>query len=79
MKLLNAPHKPGEKKVIYLAPLKALCQERLRDWSQKFKSAGITVVELTGDSEIQDFHSLVSADVIVSCLLYISISSIFPL
>jgi len=31
----------GKQKIIYLAPIKALCQERLDDWQQKFGPLGI--------------------------------------
>jgi len=38
------------KKVVYVAPLKALAKERIKDWSMKFdKNMGIKTVELTGD------------------------------
>ncbi|KZS90015.1 P-loop containing nucleoside triphosphate hydrolase protein [Sistotremastrum niveocremeum HHB9708] len=39
-------------KCIYLAPTKALCSERYRDWSAKFEVLGITCCELTGDTVI---------------------------
>jgi replicative superfamily II helicase len=39
-----------ERKVVYIAPLKALVKERLEDWRPRLMSAlGISVVELTGD------------------------------
>jgi activating signal cointegrator complex subunit 3 len=35
---------------VYVAPLKALAKERLKDWTKKFdKGLGKKVVELTGD------------------------------
>ena len=43
-------------KVIYIAPMKvpslikALCSERAKDWSQKFRPLNITCFELTGDT-----------------------------
>ncbi|MBW0489661.1 hypothetical protein O181_029376 [Austropuccinia psidii MF-1] len=45
-------------KGVYMAPTKALCSEKFRDWSLKFHSLGVSCVELTGDSE---FHSLSDA------------------
>nr|WJN24853.1 meiosis specific DNA helicase [Moesziomyces parantarcticus] len=37
-------------RAVYLAPTKALCSERTRDWSLRFGSVGCGVTELTGDS-----------------------------
>ncbi|CAE7914389.1 MER3, partial [Symbiodinium sp. KB8] len=45
-RLRNQPSSP---KALYLAPLKALCQEKAREWSEQFGQLGIVVVELTGD------------------------------
>lgn len=39
-----------EAKCVYMAPTKALCSERFRDWSSKFESLGVRCCELTGDS-----------------------------
>ena len=41
-------------KVVYMAPTKALCSERARDWKIKFGRLGLgwDVVELTGDSSV---------------------------
>lgn len=36
---------------VYVAPLKALARERLKDWREKFeKKMGMGVLELTGDN-----------------------------
>ena len=37
-------------KIVYIAPTKALCSERQRDWQAKFRNLGLEVVELTGDT-----------------------------
>ncbi|KAK0463719.1 uncharacterized protein EV420DRAFT_1729062 [Desarmillaria tabescens] len=37
-------------KCVYMAPTKALCSERYRDWTTKFSSLGIKCCELTGDT-----------------------------
>ncbi|KNZ78445.1 ATP-dependent DNA helicase MER3 [Termitomyces sp. J132] len=37
-------------KCVYIAPTKALCSERYRDWTTKFDPLGITCSELTGDT-----------------------------
>lgn len=34
---------------VYIAPLKALARERLKDWRAKFGKMGLGVLELTGD------------------------------
>jgi activating signal cointegrator complex subunit 3 len=57
--------RPG-KKCVYIAPLKALARERVRDWKRKFgQGLGLTVVELSGDVS-PDLASLRRADVIVT-------------
>lgn len=40
-----------ELKTVYIAPLKAIAKERLRDWRKKFEKAeiGKSIIELTGD------------------------------
>ncbi|KAG6814547.1 hypothetical protein H0H92_000074 [Tricholoma furcatifolium] len=37
-------------KCVYMAPTKALCSERYRDWTEKFDPLGIKCAELTGDT-----------------------------
>lgn len=47
----NALRTNPEKKVVYIAPLKALVKERLEDWKTRLEPIlGISVVELTGDA-----------------------------
>nr|DBA11282.1 TPA_inf: MER3 [Kalmanozyma brasiliensis] len=41
---------PENARAVYLAPTKALCAERTRDWSARFGPVGCGVTELTGDS-----------------------------
>lgn len=53
-------------KAWYLGPLRALCQERTRDWSKRFGALGIRVVELTGDSDEAALQSISSADLVVA-------------
>ncbi|XP_065830814.1 probable ATP-dependent DNA helicase HFM1 isoform X2 [Oscarella lobularis] len=53
-------------KVIYMAPVKALCSERYTDWDQKFTPLGLTCRELTGDSEIEDFYDLQNVNIIMT-------------
>ncbi|XP_063676843.1 activating signal cointegrator 1 complex subunit 3-like isoform X2 [Bolinopsis microptera] len=56
---------PGDK-CVYIAPLKALVKERMKDWSVKIgKNLGKKLVELTGDV-VPDMKAVVAADVIVT-------------
>ncbi|PRW32956.1 activating signal cointegrator 1 complex subunit 3 isoform B [Chlorella sorokiniana] len=58
---------PGQK-VIYIAPLKALVRERIKDWGQGFcRTLGKRMVELTGDYT-PDMHALLAADIIHALL-----------
>jgi len=53
-------------KAVYVAPLKALAKERLKDWSNKLdKKMGKKVVELTGDFT-PDLEALLQAEVIIT-------------
>ncbi|OMJ83950.1 hypothetical protein SteCoe_15048 [Stentor coeruleus] len=54
-----------DKKIIYVAPLKALAKERLRDWTVRLGSLNKNVLELTGDFT-PDINSLNSADVLIT-------------
>ncbi|KAL6143266.1 hypothetical protein ACLB2K_053961 [Fragaria x ananassa] len=51
---------------IYIAPSKALVQEKVRDWTQKFSSRGIVCLELTGDNESYNTRNLQEADIILT-------------
>ncbi len=41
---------PGGK-VVYISPIKSLCQEIARDWKAKFEVCNLRVLEFTGDTE----------------------------
>ncbi|KAL0208533.1 hypothetical protein P9112_011120 [Eukaryota sp. TZLM1-RC] len=43
-------HGPNKVRAIYIAPIKALCQERVTDWKEKFSKLKLKVFEVTGDS-----------------------------
>ncbi|KAL8568763.1 hypothetical protein ACOMHN_054550 [Nucella lapillus] len=51
-------------RVIYIGPMKSLCGERVEDWRHKLAPAGLDCVELTGDSDLNDFSSVYHAQVI---------------
>ncbi|SPO05999.1 probable RNA helicase [Cephalotrichum gorgonifer] len=57
--------KPGSK-VVYIAPMKALVRERVKDWGSRFsKQLGLKLVELTGDNT-PDTRTIQDADVIIT-------------
>ncbi|XP_024928598.1 DExH-box ATP-dependent RNA helicase DExH17 isoform X6 [Ziziphus jujuba] len=59
-------HVKGTLKTIYIAPSKALVQEKLRHWNQKFGSWGINCLELTGDNESYSLRNVQEADIILT-------------
>jgi ATP-dependent DNA helicase HFM1/MER3 len=61
-----ATNATGQYKVVYQAPIKALCSERQRDWQAKFTPMGLTCAELTGDSDAADVRNVQSANVIIT-------------
>ncbi|KAK6344132.1 Sec63 [Orbilia brochopaga] len=56
----------GTFKIIYLAPTKALCSERKRDWGQKFAPLGLKCTELTGDTQFNQLGEVKNGDLIVT-------------
>lgn len=57
--------KPGSK-VVYIAPMKALVRERVKDWGSRLaKPLGLKLVELTGDNT-PDTRTIKDADVIIT-------------
>ncbi|KAJ3703908.1 hypothetical protein LUZ61_007613 [Rhynchospora tenuis] len=59
-------HVKGVLKTIYIAPSKALVQEKVRDWKHKFGSLGINCLEMTGDNEFSNFKSIQDSDIILT-------------
>lgn len=53
-------------KVVYQAPIKALCSELFRDWQTKFQPLGLKVAELTGDSEHSHLGDVKTAHIIIT-------------
>ncbi|CAH1232813.1 SNRNP200 [Branchiostoma lanceolatum] len=53
-------------KVVYMAPMKALCSERYLDWKEKFGPLGLKCQELTGDSEIDDYYQLRDCHIVLT-------------
>ena len=44
--------------ILYLAPLKAIVEEKCNDWHKKFSSFGLKCFALTGDTEFDDYNSV---------------------
>ena len=44
--------------MLYVSPLRSLCQEKVRDWRSRFEPCGIVVDEYTGDSSMRFPSSL---------------------
>jgi ATP-dependent DNA helicase HFM1/MER3 len=61
---------PNTKKIVYISPSKALCDERYNDWSTRFIQVdpAIEVVVVTGDdnSSGNSFQNVASAHVILT-------------
>jgi DEAD/DEAH box helicase len=65
----QAPLFSKHRKMVYVAPSKALCEERYTDWSRRFAELklGIEVAMITGDAEPGEaFRDLASAHFIVT-------------
>nr|DBA11289.1 TPA_inf: MER3 [Testicularia cyperi] len=58
-------HEPESAKAVYLAPTKALCAEKTRDWTRRFGSLSVGVIELTGDS-VYGLHMARKSRIIVT-------------
>lgn len=57
--------KPGSK-VVYIAPMKALVRERVKDWNARLtRQMGLKLVELTGDNT-PDTRTIRDADIIIT-------------
>ncbi|OLY81608.1 putative helicase mug81 [Smittium mucronatum] len=64
--MLSAFKKFPGKKCVYIAPLKALVKERVKDWGPRFKKyLGYNLVELSGDVA-PDFSLIEKSDIIVT-------------
>ncbi|ORY05950.1 P-loop containing nucleoside triphosphate hydrolase protein [Basidiobolus meristosporus CBS 931.73] len=53
-------------KIIYMAPIKALCSERAADWEQKFRPFGLSCKELTGDTTSTSIFDVKKCNIIVT-------------
>ncbi|XP_014794444.1 PREDICTED: probable ATP-dependent DNA helicase HFM1 [Calidris pugnax] len=64
--LMEAPLPWLNIKVVYMAPIKALCSQRFDDWKEKFGPIGLSCKELTGDTVMDDLFEIHHADVIIT-------------
>ncbi|XP_053681653.1 probable ATP-dependent DNA helicase HFM1 [Sabethes cyaneus] len=65
MKLEDANHS-GDFKMVYIAPIKALCSEKFHHWQQRFDRLGVRSAEVTGDTEFRDFWDLPDCNLILT-------------
>lgn len=63
---LVATIKDSNFKVVYQAPTKSLCSERVRDWRPKFASLDLQCAELTGDTDHSQLRSVQNASIIIT-------------
>ncbi|XP_070567213.1 probable ATP-dependent DNA helicase HFM1 [Ptychodera flava] len=64
--LQSGTYSMNQVKIVYMAPIKALCSERCDDWQQKFGPVGLKCKELTGDSEWDDYFELQDTNIIMT-------------
>lgn len=53
-------------KVVYMAPTKALCSERRKDWENRFAALKVTCGALTGDTDQAQLASVKESDIIIT-------------
>ncbi|CEO98245.1 hypothetical protein PBRA_006359 [Plasmodiophora brassicae] len=72
----NVTRKPrrADFKAVYIAPLKAICSEKLTEWRPKFAQLGLDCVDYTGDSET-NIYNLATSDIIITTPEKLDVSS----
>ena len=63
---LIAHVKDQQFKIVYQAPTKALCAERLNDWQKKFSSINLSCAQLTGDTGQDQLKDVQGAMIIIT-------------
>lgn len=61
----NGSFKLNDFKIVFIAPLKALVQEQVREFDRRLNQFGITVNELTGDSNLTK-HQISNTQILVT-------------
>ncbi|XP_025088893.1 uncharacterized protein LOC112560994 isoform X5 [Pomacea canaliculata] len=69
--LLCAQGDPSSIKIVYMAPMKALCNERVTDWQKRMSPFGLECLELTGDSDLPDFSQLHYSNIICTTPVHV--------
>ncbi|XP_078418024.1 putative ATP-dependent DNA helicase HFM1 [Cetorhinus maximus] len=64
--LMEVPRPWSNIKIVYMAPIKALCNQRHEDWKEKFGPIGLNCKELTGDTEMDDYFEIQDAHIIIT-------------
>ncbi|XP_032342961.1 probable ATP-dependent DNA helicase HFM1 isoform X2 [Camelus ferus] len=64
--LMEVPLPWSNIKIVYMAPIKALCSQRFDDWKEKFGPIGLNCKELTGDTVVDDLFEIQHAHIIMT-------------
>ncbi|KAG8436718.1 hypothetical protein GDO86_007706, partial [Hymenochirus boettgeri] len=64
--LMEVPMPWSNVKIVYMAPIKALCSQRFADWNEKFGSLKLSCKELTGDTQMDDLFEIQHAHIIMT-------------
>ncbi|XP_075471666.1 putative ATP-dependent DNA helicase HFM1 isoform X2 [Ascaphus truei] len=64
--LMEVPMPWSTIKIVYMAPIKALCGQRFEDWKDKFGPIGLNCKELTGDTQMDDLFEIQHAHIIMT-------------
>ncbi|XP_051026477.1 probable ATP-dependent DNA helicase HFM1 isoform X2 [Acomys russatus] len=64
--LMEVPLPWSNMKIVYMAPIKALCSQRFDDWKEKFGPLGLNCKELTGDTVMDDLFEIQHANIIMT-------------
>ncbi|KAK1339803.1 hypothetical protein QTO34_018360, partial [Cnephaeus nilssonii] len=64
--LMEVPLPWSNIKIVYMAPIKALCSQRFDDWKEKFGPIGLNCKELTGDTLMDDLFEIQHAHIIMT-------------
>ena len=66
VRLMQITPNPLNLKMVYVAPIKALCSERCEDWKTRFAAINLECVEITGDTSDEDYFELQRANIIAT-------------
>ncbi|KAL3419662.1 pre-mRNA splicing helicase [Phlyctema vagabunda] len=65
-RLISSHSNSSHFKIVYQAPMKSLCSERMRDWENKFQSLNLKCAELTGDTSLSEMNKVRDASIIIT-------------